>query len=144
MAFTNPQVSDFKTRFARDFPYGSDMNTSVLDTDIIIAMGDVNSLINPAIFPDQSTYTLGYLLYTAHILVLNIRNSSQGLNGQFAWAQTQKAVAGVSESFQIPERVLNNPTLMMLTKTNYGARFLDIVLPFLTGQMFAVCGRTKP
>lgn len=144
MAFTNPQVTDFKARFIRDFPYSTDPAIGVMDQDILNAFADTNVSINPDLFPDQATWNLGYLLYSAHCLVQNIRASSQGLNGQYSWAQTQKAVAGVSESFQIPERVQNNPALMMLTKTNYGARYLELVLPFLVGQMFTVCGRTKP
>jgi hypothetical protein len=144
MSFTNPQVSDFKAQFIRDFPYGTDPAISILDQDILNAFAYSTISINPGLFPDQNTYFLGYLLLSAHRLVMNIRASSQGLNGQFNWAQTQKAVAGVSESFQVPERIQNNPELMMLSKTNYGAQYLELVLPFLCGQAFTVCGRTKP
>lgn len=144
MSYTNPQVSDFKTQFFRDFPYGTDPALAILDQDILVAYAWVNTSINPGIFPDQATYTLGYLYLSAHRLVMNIRASSQGLNGQYNWAQTQKAVQGVSESFQIPERIANNPLFMQYTKTNYGAQFIELILPFLAGQMFTVMGRTKP
>lgn len=144
MAFTNPQVTDFKTRFYRDFPYNPDPNQGVTDMDINLAFGDVNTIINTDLFPDQSTYFLAYLYLTAHSMCMNIRAGSQGVGGGFAWAQTQKSVGNVSESYQIPQRVIDNPMLMMFTKTSYGARYLEIILPFLVGQMFAVCGRTKP
>lgn len=144
MAFVNPQVADFKARFNRDFPYSTDMNAGVMDADIMTAFGDTTLSIDPSIFPDQATYTFGYLLFSAHCLVLNIRASSQGLNGQYNWAQTQKSVQGVSETFQIPQRLLDNPLFMQLSKTNYGARFFELVYPLLTGQMFTVYGRTKP
>lgn len=144
MAFVNPQVADFQALFVRDFPYGTDPQQSVIQQDILNAFGWVNIAINPAIFPDQATYTLGYLYLSAHKLVLNIRASTQGLNGQYNWAQTQKAVMGVSESFQIPERIAANPLFMQYTKTNYGAMFIELMMPFLSGQMFTVCGRTKP
>lgn len=144
MGFVNPQVTDFQNQFIRDFPYGTDSATSVINQDILNAFAYVNTVINPDIFPDQATYTLGYLYLSAHRLVMNLRASSQGLNGQFAWAQVSKSVGSVSESFQIPERIQNNPQLMMLTKTNYGMLYLELILPFFCGQFFNVSGRTKP
>lgn len=144
MGFSQPQVSDFKARFIRDFPYSTDPETGILDQDILNAFADTTISINPGLFPDQATYTLGYLLYSAHCLVLNIRASSQGLNGQYNWAQNSKAVAGVSEGFQIPQRLVDNPLLMQLSKTNYGARYYELVQPLLVGQVFTVCGRSKP
>jgi hypothetical protein len=144
MSFTNPSTSDFKAQFARDFPYSTDPNLGVLDSDISNAFVFVNINMNQALWPDQASYNLGYLLLTAHYLVLNLRASSQGLNGQFNWAQNSKAVGSVSEGFQIPERIQNNPELMMLTKTNYGAQFLQLVLPQLAGQIFPVAGSTRP
>jgi hypothetical protein len=144
MSFTNPSTSDFKVQFTRDFPYGTDPNTTVLDSDISNAFTFVNMNMNQDFWHDQASYNLGYLLLTAHYLVLNLRASSQGLNGQFNWAQNNKAVGSVSEGFQIPQRIQDNPELMMLTKTNYGAQFLQLILPQLSGQMFTVMGRTKP
>ena len=32
--FNNPAVSDFKAQFFRDFPYGTDVNNTILDQDI--------------------------------------------------------------------------------------------------------------
>lgn len=144
MSFVNPQQSDFQNLFTRDFPYSSDPAVGVTNQDIANAFARVNVEINPAIFPDQSTYTLGYLYLTAHYLVLALRAGSQGLNGQYNWVQTQKSVMGVSESFDIPERIKNHPKFAMLSKTNYGAQYLDLLLPFLTGQVFNAWGRTKP
>lgn len=144
MSYTNPTIAQFQSQFVRDFPYGTDPNVAVLDTDIATAQIFAGNQINTCLFPQQSIYTIGFNLLTAHYLVLNLRNSSQGLNGQYGWAQNSKAVAGVSEGFEIPERIKANPELMMLTKTNYGGLYLQLALPYLTGQMFSVYGRTKP
>ncbi len=100
--------------------------------------------INQNLFPNQGSYTLGYLLLSAHFLVTNLRASSQGMNGQFNFLQQSKGVGSVSESFGIPERILANPYFSMLTKTNYGAMFLQLILPQLSGQMFSVMGTTLP
>lgn len=142
--FVNPSVNDFKTQFTRDFPYGTDPNVSVLDSDITSSFLYTNVNINQELFPDQGTYTLAYNLLSAHYLVMNIRSSSQGMNGQFNFLQTSKGAGPVNEAFSIPQRVLDNPYWSMLTKTNYGALYLQILLPQLAGQIYNAFGTTLP
>lgn len=144
MAFSNPAVADFKAQFFRDFPYGTDQNKSVLDQDIAGAFVKTNVMINPSFFGDQASYTLGYLTLAAHYMVMNLRASSQGINGQFAWLEQSKGAGPVSQAFAIPQRILDNPAMAVLTKTNYGLSYLEMILPQLSGAMFAVCGRTCP
>jgi hypothetical protein len=145
LAYTIPAVSDFKAMFFRDFPYGGTNGdlTTVQDQDIVQGINDAGINFNPNLFADQSSFNTGYLLLSAHFMVLNLRNSSQGINGQYPWMQSSKSVGSVSESFQIPQRILDNPEYAMLSKTTYGSKFLFLVLPQLTGQMFSVCGRTN-
>lgn len=140
MSYTNPSPADFVSYFNRDFPYGTDINTSVLDSDIAKAMQMTNMNINQALFTSQSNYNIGYLLLSAHYLVMNLRASSQGINGQFAFLEQSKGVGAVNTSFAIPQRVLDNPDWSVLMKTNYGAQYLQILLPLLAGQMFVVPG----
>lgn len=142
--YSNPTIDDFKNYFTRDFPYGTDPQTSVLDADIGKAFGQTNFAINPALFSSQENYTLGYLWLSAHWLVVDLRASSQGISGQFNWLETNKSVGSVSEGFSIPQRILDNPRFAMLSKTNYGAKYLELLLPALAGQVFIACGRTKP
>lgn len=144
MAFSNPSVQDFKDRFFRDFPYGVDPTTTVVDQDITTAFVMVNINMNPELFADQGSYTQGYLLLSAHYLVMNLRSSSQGLNGQFNFGQQSKAAGSVSEAFAIPQRILDNPDWAILCKTNYGAQFIQLVLPQLAGQIYGVAGSTRP
>ena len=144
MAFTNPSVSDFQNYFTRDFPYGTDPNVAVVDSDITKAFGQTNINFNPDLWADQDSYTIGYLLLAAHYLVIDLRMSSQGLSGQYNWIETSKAVQGVSQGFSIPQRILDNPEFAMLSQTNYGAKYLNLVLPQLSGQIFNVYGRTLP
>lgn len=144
MAYNNPSVADFKNQFTRDFPYGTDADVSVLDQDIASSFLYSNASINQELWADQGTYTLAYLLLSAHFMVMNLRASSQGINGQYNWAQNSKSVGSVSESFSIPERISNNPALMAYTKTNYGAQYLNLLWPVLLGQVFAISGTTQP
>jgi len=142
MAYNNPSVTDFKAFFTRDFPYGTDPNVAVLDADIAKAMTFANMNINPALFADQGSYNNGYLLLSAHYLVTNLRSSSQGINGQFNFLQAGKGVGSANESFAIPQRILDHPYWSMLSKTNYGAEYLQLLLPLLAGQVYTVFGRT--
>lgn len=144
MAFTNPSVADFQAQFVRDFPYGTDPTISVLDSDITYAFMVTNVNINPGLFPDQGTYTLAYNLLAAHYLVTNLRSSTQGINGQYNFLQASKGVGSVNESFNIPPRVMENPYWSMLTKTNYGAMYLQILLPQLAGQIYNAYGTALP
>ena len=143
MSFLNPTVADFKNYFVRDFPYGTDPSTSVLDADIAKAYGLTNINFNQNFWADQNSYTIGYLLLSAHYLVMDLRASSQGISGQFSWLQSSKSVGSVSEGLSIPERIMNNPELAILTKTNYGTQYLFLLLPQLTGQIFTVLGTTR-
>lgn len=144
VAFTNPSVADFKAFFDRDFPYGTDPNLSILDTDIAKAFTFTNINFNQDLFGDQGSYNIGYLLLTAHYLVMNLRASSQGINGQFNFLEQSKGVGSVSQSFAIPQRILDNPDWAMLTKTNYGAQFLQLIIPQLAGQIYISYGSTRP
>lgn len=144
MAFTNPSVAEFKAFFSRDFLFGADPQTSIQDSDITKAFTFVNVNMNPDLFGDQGSYNIGYLLLSAHYLVMNLRASSQGIAGQFSFLEQSKSVGSVSQAFAIPQRVLDNPDWAILCKTNYGAQFIQLILPQLTGQMFSVQGSTRP
>lgn len=140
----NPSVQQFKDFFFRDFPYGTDLNVNVLDEDITKAFTLTNVNMNQGLFADQGSYNVGYFYLSAHYLVMNLRASSQGINGQFNFPEASKSVGSISQSFSIPQRVLDNPDWAVLMMTNYGAQFMQLILPQLAGQMYAVFGTTLP
>ncbi len=136
-----PTVADFKAKFDRDFPYGN-TNQNVKDTDIQKALDEASISFNEALFGVQANYSLCYLYLSAHIMVENLRNSSQGIAGSFAWLEASKSAGPVSQSFTIPQHILDNPLLAMYSKTTYGAKYLELMLPMLVGQVIISCGRT--
>ncbi len=149
MAFTFPSVADFKAYFFRDFAYDPAVAppydlTKIQDLDITKAMEEAKRNFNSALFGTQEEYTMCFLYLTAHYMVMDLRASSQGIAGSYAWLTTGKSVGSVSESFGIPQKILDNPLLAMYSKTNYGAKYLSLVLPYITGPMFTVCGGTSP
>lgn len=142
MAYDYPSVADFKAYFQRDFPYGTDPATSVLDIDITKAMSEANFNFNSSFYATQENFNIGFLYLTAHYLVTDLRASSQGISGQFTWLESSKSVGSVSQSFSIPQRIMDDPNFAWLMKTNYGAKYLMLLLPQMVGNMFSVCGRT--
>lgn len=143
MAYTAPTVTDFKEYFARDFVYGVSID-KVRDSDVTIALAQAGSYINSDLFDSQGIYTFGYLLLAAYFLVVRLQASSQGQNGQFTWMTTSKSVGSVSEGLTIPDRILANPEYAMLTRNAYGAEFLFLILPYLSGAVYVVLGDTLP
>lgn len=139
--FDNPTIPDFKTYFSRDFIYGITPNT-VMDDDISKAFQDADVFINPCLFQAQADYNVGFLNLAAHFMVTSLQSSSQGVSGSYDWLVNSKSVGNVSVGTSIPQRILDNPEFAALSKTNYGAKYLFMVLPLLSGVMFPVRGKT--
>lgn len=139
-----PTISDFKNYFYRDFPYSaSNLDlTKVTENDISKAIGQAAFNINQDLFDTQENYQTAYLYLTAHYLVIDLRMASQGVAGSYSWLQSSKSVGSVSQGFTIPDHILKNPLFALLSTTQYGAKYLSIVLPLLTGTIFDVGGKT--
>ena len=141
--FINPTVTDFKNYFVRDFTYGIDILTTVTDADIQRALTETLATLNPELFSDQQTFTVGFLLLTAHHLVINLKAVGSACSGQAQWLIQSKGAGSVSESFAIPEIILKNPYYAWLSKTTYGNKYLMLVYPILCGQVFVSDGGTS-
>lgn len=143
MAYVIPTVADFKAQFVRDFPYGTEPSV-VMDPDITTAIMDAGINFTERLYANQAIFSRAYLLLSAHYLVTNLRNSSQGVAGQYNWLQNSKGVGNVNEAFAIPQKILDNPEYAQLSKTNYGAAYLAIVIPLTKGNFGIAYGRTLP
>jgi hypothetical protein len=142
MSFTVPTNTDFTTMFYRDFPFGTS-STTIMDSDVTRAISEASFYINEGLFGYQADYSTAYLYVSAHCLVTNIKNSSSGISGHFSFMENSKSVGSVSQSFSIPESFTKDPIFSFLAKTSYGARYLELVLPLLRGNMTAVAGTTQ-
>lgn len=137
-----PTVEEFKAQFTRDFMYGSSSD-SVMDSDIATAIVQASFSVNEGLFSDETSYKFAFNYLAAHNLVMNLKASSQGVGGSFSWLESSKSVGSVSQSFQIPELIMKNPAFAMLSKTNYGAYYLSLILPLASGQIGVVAGTTQ-
>ena len=142
--YAYPQVTDFMGFFVDDFPYGPDARTQFPPYRILIGMQMANtSFFNPEFFGDQASFSNGFMFLAAHYMVMNIRRASQGMKGQFGFLQNSKT-AGISVGIEIPQRIKDNPDFAWLCQTNYGSTYLHMILPQLTGQMWASPTVTNP
>ena len=135
--YTYPTVADFKTYFARDFPFGVTTDF-IMDSDICKAFGEAEFNFNGQYFAgNQAEFTILFFYLAAHYLVMDMRASSQGIAGKFAWNSSSKGVGQVSESYAIPQKILDDPNLSIYSTTTYGVKYLSLIMPQIIGGMFS-------
>lgn len=120
-------------------------NKKVTDYDIAKALTAALSYnFNPGLFASQAAYTYAANLLTAHYLCETVVAGTTGLSGQAEWLHKAKSVGNVREDFEIPDRVLKSPILSKLSKTTYGAQFLELVSPQLIANFQTFHRETLP
>lgn len=143
-------AAQFKAFFTRDFPYPPTSATPstdpcyVQDADINKAFLESQAVFNQGLFGNDATITLAYFYLTAHYLVNDLRTAQAGLESTGNYPVASRSVGSVSESYQIPDAYKDDPLLGFYTTTQYGQKYLSIVLPNLVGNMAGVAGATHP
>jgi hypothetical protein len=135
-------IADFKAYFVRDFKYGVDPVTDVTDADIQKAFDEAQINFNQSLFGSNDDITIVYFYLTAHYLVIDLRNADGGLNSTGKFTTQSKSVGSVSESYAVPEKYKNNPTLAPYAATGYGQKYLSLILPRLVGNIASIKGGT--
>lgn len=110
------------------------------DADIINAMQEAKVNFNEGLFDDCETKKLMFLYLTAFYLTLDFRNATNP-NGGFGLTQS-KSVGSVSESYGIPQWVLNKPQYSIYAQNGYGLKYLNMLIPYLTGNIILAKGAT--
>lgn len=121
-----------------------DIDNYIVNEDITKAFAEATMILNQGLFTSDENIQLGYLYLTAHFLVNDLRASMNGISGSGAFPLESRSVGSVSESYGIPDIYLKNPVYSFYTQTSYGLKFLNMVLPFLVGNVVAVDGATSP
>lgn len=145
--FSTPEFKEF---FQRDFPFQPedlpvDLEMYIQDSDITKAVMKSRAYYKVCWFSDdEEMQKLAMFYIVAHILCIDIKTSSMGLNGKFEWPINSKSVGSVSASYTIPAKFTDDPYYSWLTSTSYGMEYLVMILPCATGGMFVVPGFTYP
>jgi len=124
---------------------GDDTNQKfVTDEDIAGAILDAQFNINPGLFENNTYFQRAFLYLAAHQLVEKLLMAVEGLASQYNWLTNSKGVGSVNESFTIPEYIKDNPFLANLSKTRYGAMYVQIIWPLLIGNVHSAPRFTLP
>jgi len=133
-------LENFKTRFDRDFNFGPGKE-AVRDVDVNNALAEANSVFNEALW-DSDESVVAFLFAAAHCLVLNLQASGglsaselgQGAESRGGGVIQAKSVGGVSVTYVIPEHIAQSPILSQFMRTDYGQRYLQMLVPRLVGH----------
>ena len=116
-------------------------NDSVLnytqDPDILNAMAEANVNFNEGLFPNEVTAKLVFMYLVAHYLTVDFNNA---LGSGIIGIATSRSVGSVSESYSIPNWILNNAGLAPYATTGYGIKYATLIRPYLVGNFFIVKG----
>lgn len=114
----------------------------IQDTDIMRAFKEANINFNAGLFGDDDTTKMVFLYLAAHYLVIDLNNAMNPLGMGFMGFTQSKSVGSVSESYAVPQWMLNNAILSQYATTGYGRKYLSLIQPYLVGNIIFVPGRT--
>lgn len=138
-------VDEFKGWFSRDFPYSNDGDyTGITSQDILKAFAEASMNFNYTLWDTEEEKKLGFLYLAAHYLVIDIQNSSQGINGRYEGIMSSKSVGSVSVGYTIPDWVMASPIYSLLSQSRYGMKYLSLIIPLMIGNIGVVKGATHP
>lgn len=139
-------LTDGNTTLPTDTTNWSLVNDSVdnyiQDPDILRAYNEAKVNFNAALFGDDDTVKMVFLYLAAHYLVIDLNNAMNPLAVGFMGFTQSKSVGSVSESYAVPQWMLNNRTLSAYAQTGYGRKYLSLIQPYLIGNLIFVPGRT--
>lgn len=115
----------------------------VSDLDITNAYAEACVTFNDSLFTSDDDMVLGYLYLAAHYLV-NDLNAGGSESGGAGGLVASRSVGNVSESYTIPQWQLDSPIYGFYTKSSYGLKYLNMVIPRLVGNTTTVEGCTTP
>lgn len=102
----------------------------ITNEDIQKAMSQ--AIINAKIYSDDCNENRNiYLHLIAFYLVVDLKNSSQGVNSSFIGTLSGKHVGDVSENYAIPVWMSNDPMYSMYGQNGYGLKYLSLIAPYL-------------
>ena len=113
----------------------------ISDSDIERAFAEAKINFNPNFFADDETAIMVFCYLAAHYLVIDLNNAQNPLALGFMGFTQSKSVGSVSESYGIPQWMLNNQMLSAYAQTGYGRKYLSLIQPYLIGNIIYTPGR---
>lgn len=120
-----------------------DVYDYINDNDIVKAIEQMKCLLPASRLPEDICNMAQYWL-TAHCLIHDLRSSNAGLASTITLPVTSRSVGSVSESYGLSQRLLQNPAYTFYITSNYGFKYLSLVLPYVSVSVGVVSGWTQP
>ena len=121
--------------------YNGNVLNYIQDEDISKAFVEAKINFNPQLFSSCETMRLAYCYLAAHYLIVDLNNAQNPLALGFMGFTQSKSVGSVSESYGIPQWIMNDSKLSMYAQTGYGRKYLSLITPYLTGNIIYTPGR---
>ena len=122
-------------------PYNQSVFNYITDDQISEAFNEAQINFNPELFGCQDIDNVFYYL-AAHYLVIDLNIMQTPFATGFLGLLQSKSVGSVSASFGLPQWVMSDPNLGLYAQTQFGLKYLSLLLPYLNGQLFIVQGKT--
>lgn len=119
--------------------YKDNVFNYISDNDISRAFAEAKINFNPQLFTCEAR-SMMFCYLAAHYLVIDLNNAQNPLALGFMGFTQSKHVGSVSESYGIPQWMLNNSKLSLYAQTGYGRKYLSLIQPYLTGNLICTPG----
>lgn len=122
--------------------YNDSTDNYIQDADILRAFNEAKINFNTSFWKDDETAEMVFYYLAAHYLVIDLTNRQNPLLMGYKGMTQSKSVGSVSESYAIPQWMLNNQVLGTYAQTGYGRKYLSLIQPYLIGNIILSPGRT--
>ena len=112
----------------------------ISDADIQKAFSEARFNFNPKLFTSCEEIKTAFLYLAAHYLVIDLSNAMNPFALGGMGLVSSKSVGSVSESYAIPQWILNDKNLGLFAQTGYGRKYLSLILPRLHGNIIFTKG----
>lgn len=114
----------------------------IQDSDIERAFKEAKVNFNVSFFLDYKTAEMVFYYLAAHYLIIDLTNRQNPFLMGYKGLTQSKSVGSVSESYAIPQWMMNNQVLGTYAQTGYGRKYLSLIQPYLIGNVILTPGRT--
>lgn len=122
--------------------YNDSVDNYIQDSDIERAFAEAKINFKTIFWKDDKTAEMVFYYVAAHYLIIDITNRQNPFLMGYKGMTQSKSVGSVSESYAIPEWMLNNQILGPYAQTGYGRKYLSLIQPYLIGNIIHTPGRT--
>lgn len=120
--------------------YNDNEENYISDVDISKAFVEAKINFNPNLFTTCEEIKTAFCYLAAHYLVIDLNNANNPFALGGMGITQSKSVGSVSESYGIPDWIMNDKNLSLFAQTGYGRKYLSLVIPRLHGNIIFTKG----